>query len=197
MQLIFHFVYQLLNPSMLFVRKIHSLLGHCLMYTSLIKETTIVHAVCSQSGRNLIVPINSFIQFSVMYNPVENNEVAETGFSSLTTNQLFNIHPLPQVVAVEKHLAGEKKASTFVTGEVLFLKGFDGRKCISIPSHELKFLRESMKISVTTNESKIQLYLSEVVQYLALPVQVKFFPTEKNSKATEVKCRTIPYCFIS
>ena len=148
-----------------------------------LKETTVVHTVCTHSGRKLIIPINSSIQYSVMYNPVDNNEVVEIGFSFPTTSHLFKSRPLPQVVAVDKGFAGKKKISSFVEGEVLVLKGFDGRKklkCISIPSNELKVLHESMKISLTTNVLKIKLYLSEVVQYLNFPVKAKLFHSDKN-----------------
>ena len=103
--------------------------------------------------------------------------------SQQLASHLFKSHPLPQVIAVDKGFAGKKKASSFVEGEILVLKGFDGRKklrCISIPSNELKVLRESMKISFTTNVFKIKLYLSKVVQYLNFPVKAKIFHTEKN-----------------
>ena len=161
----------------------NSLLDGELLDVHCLKETTVVHAVCTHSRKKLIIPINSSIQCSVMYNPVDNNEVVEIGFSFPTTSHLFKSHPLPQVVAVDKGFAGKKKASSFVEGEVLVLKGFDGRKklrCISIPSNELKVLRESMKISFTTNVFKIKLYLSDVVQYLNFPVKAKIFHTEKK-----------------
>ena len=161
----------------------NSLLDGELLDVHCLKETTVVHAVYTHSRKKLIIPINSSIQCSVMYNPVDNDEVAEIGFSFPTTSHLFKSHPLPQVVAVDKGFAGKKKVSSFVEGEVLVLRGFDGRKklrCISIPSNELKVLRESMKISFTTNVLKIKLYLSEVVEYLNFPVKAKIFYTEKN-----------------
>ena len=161
----------------------NSLLDGELLDVHCLKETTVVHAVCTHSRKKLIIPMNSSIQCSVMYNPVDNNEVAEIGFSFPTTSHLFKSHPLPQVVAVDKGFAGKKKVSSFFEGEVLVLRGFDGRKklrCISIPSKELKVLRESMKISFTTNVLKIKLYLSEVVEYLNFPVKAKIFHTEKN-----------------
>ena len=160
----------------------NSLLDGELLDVHCLKETTVVHVVCTHSGRKLMIPINSSIQCSVMYDPVDNNEVAEIGFSFPTTSHLFKSRPLPQVVAVDKGFAGKKKASSFVEGEVLILRGFDGRKklrCISIPSNELKVLRESMKISFTTNVLKIKLYLSEVVQYLNFPVKTKMFHSDK------------------
>ena len=169
--------------SMYGISEENSLLDGELLDVHCLKETTVVHAVCTHSGRKLMIPINSSIQCSVIYDPVDNNEVAEIGFSFPTTSHLFKSHPLPQVVAVDKGFAGKEKTSSFVEGEVLILKRFDGRKkleCISIPSNELKALRESMKISFTTNDLKIKLYLSEVVEYLNFPVKAKIFHTEKN-----------------
>ena len=158
----------------------NSLLAGELLNVHFLKETTVVHAVCTHSERKLIIPINSSIQCSVMYNPVE---IAEIGFSFPTTSHLFQSRPLPQVVAVEEKFDGKKKASSFVKGEVLVLKEFNGRKqlkCISIPSNKLKVLHELMKLSVTTDLSKIKLYLSEVVQHLNFPVKVKLFSTERK-----------------
>ena len=149
-----------------------------------VKKTTVVHAI-SSSGRKLIVPINSSIQCSILYDPVENAEIAEIGFSIPTTGDLFKTLSLPQVVAVENSFTGKKKLSSFTEGEVLVLKGFDGRKklkCISIPSNELKVLHESMKISFTTEASKIKLYLSDIVQHLRLPVKAMFYSMKNKQE---------------
>ena len=158
----------------------NSLLAGELLNVHCLKETTVVYGVCTYSDRKLIIPVNSSIQCSVMYDPVD---IAEIEFSFPTTHHLFQSRPLPQVVAVEEIFAGKKKASSFVKGEVLVLKEFNGRKqlkCVSIPSNKLKVLHESIKLSVTTDLSKIKLYLSEVVQHLNFPVKVKLFSTERK-----------------
>ena len=145
------------------------------------KSTRVVN-VLSISGMKVMVPINSPMLCSVLYDPVDDIERAENGYIFGSGCQLFNAFPLPQFIGVSKGCKQMKNSSMFTAGEILVVKDTcnNGKflKCLTIPDGEPRLVHISTPAVFTTNPNKIKMHLSEVVKHLEYQLKLRFFPQD-------------------
>lgn len=145
-------------------------------------KSTRVAYVQSISNMTLQVPVNSPMMCSVIYDPVDDMERAETGYTFGSGTQLMNASPLPFFVGVVKGCKATKTTSQFNDGEVLVVKGMHSNqrhlKCLTVPDQEVKFVHTTTTAVFTTNPVQIKVFLSEVVKHLEYQIKVKLYPQD-------------------
>ena len=145
------------------------------------KSTRVVN-VLSISGMSVLIPVNSPMLCSVLYDPVDDIDRAQKGYIFGSGSQLLSASPLPQFIGVLKGSRQTKMSSTFTDGEILVLKGpcKNGKflKCQTIPDGDVKYIHDSTAANFTTNPDKIKVHLSEVVKHLEYQIKVKFYPQD-------------------
>lgn len=147
-------------------------------------KSTRVAYVQSISEMTLQVPVNSPMMCSVLYDPVDDMDRAESGYTFGSGTQLMNASPLPFFIGVLKGCKATKTTSQFNDNEILVVKGMHSNerhlKCLTIPDQEVKFVHTTTTACFTTDPKKIQVYLSEVVKHLEYQIKVKLYPQDPD-----------------
>ncbi len=172
-------------PSSVVVRELptttsnYSLANGDIINLHFTKSTRVVN-VLSISSMKVLVPVNSPMLCSVLYDPVDDMDRAENGYIFGSGSQLFAACPLPQFIGVSKGCSQTKNSSMFTDGEILVVKGYskNGKflECQTVPDGEQKLVHNSTTAMFTTNPNKIKVHLSEVVKHLEYQIKIKFFP---------------------
>ena len=142
------------------------------------KDTRVVNTL-SISGMNVMVPVNSPMLCSVLYDPVDDIDRALKGYIFGSGSLLLSASPLPHFIGVLRGSKQTKTSSLFSNGEILVVKELsDGKqlKCLSIPSGEKKYIHQSTNASFTTDPNQLKTYLSVVMKHLDFQAKVLFYP---------------------
>ena len=143
------------------------------------KATRVVHML-SISDMKLMVPVNSPMLCSVLFDPVDDIDRAQKGYIFGSGSQLIGASTLPQFVGVEKGCTKTKYSSEFTSGEIIVVKCLckNGSllECCSIPDGDKRYIHSSTSAVFTTNPDRIKVHLSEVVKHLEYQVKLKFYP---------------------
>ena len=141
------------------------------------KETEVV-SVQIDRGAQYIVPLNSTLKCSILYDPLTNIELAKTGFDFQNILGIIEAKPMPKIVAATVD------CSPVTKGEILVIKSVQNQEndsekkqllCFSVKTQTEKWLNEDCEGCFTTEAEFIKLYLSELIPHVSLPVQAVFF----------------------
>ena len=134
------------------------------------------------SGTTYALPINSAVEFGILYDPSDNYNQAFKGFTFPCISDIIAQDPLPKVVrATQAYSASDSRASV-EKNEVLIVQkttksGLRRRpvlKVVSLNSKEEKTLLEDCTGQFVTEPYGVRLYLPEITQHMsdALPLKV-------------------------
>ena len=146
------------------------------------KETEVV-SVQIDGGAQYVVPLNSTLQCSILYDPLTNIELAKTGFDFQNVLGIIEAKPMPKVVAVTVD------CSPVTKGEILMIKSVQYQEnnsekrqilCLSVKTGTEKWLNEDCKGCFTTEIQLIKLHLSELIPHVSLPIQAVFFDSRET-----------------
>ena len=148
------------------------------------KETRVVDV--SLSSRNYVVPINSQLKASVLYNPHNNLEKAKEGYYFATVADLVKAVPQPFVVSVGKNWMSPKNPSVSLQkGQILIVVSpiRKGRSliCIDAGSNTSIRLEDTCEGHFTTQPASIAINLHLLVEHVQLPLLVSFNDEEENA----------------
>ena len=133
---------------------------HCMKHTKVVKAD-----LCQ--GSKSYIPMNSAIQFSILYNPKNNLLEAKSGYTFETVAELKAQGTMPKVICATKSWQGDSEKSTVHQKEVLIpleSKKAEGLKVFSTTDYQEKLLPKACVGCFTTNPELIRLYLSELVE---------------------------------
>ena len=141
----------------------------------LVKKTQVVKTQCD--GKEYFIPVNSSAKFGIIQD--ERNECRQ--FSSVS--ELISSKPLPVLAAVLEDYTDNNRAVVLRKNNILALKKETASKSMEKPQiHTYNIsnptnicLRTDMNIQLSTNPTFIQLYLTELMDHVALPVHCKIF----------------------
>ena len=90
-------------------------------------------------GTNFTVPLNTAIQFGLVYNPVGDTKQAMKGYSFETAGQLADYHIPPTIVRVTRKFDSGDSKSSIETNEILIIKNIGRatlmqRQCVMVRS---------------------------------------------------------------
>lgn len=143
------------------------------------KETKVVQ-VRANTGAEYIVPLNSSLLFSILYNPQNKFETAKKGYLFPRVSDIMNASNVPQAVAVTKafqcHCNGE--ILLVLEGQILIINSVqhedDSRKlmCTITKRNVNLLLDEDVIGNFTTTASMLKVHISEFIELVSLPVSV-------------------------
>lgn len=140
-----------------------------------VKETKYVRAMVAES-RELKVPINSSLEFSLLYNPAGDLTDAMEGKQFVSVNDLMSANPLPLIVCVtEQH----SSPSQLISGDILVLKKMKKKSfgsgylvCHNIRKNQEVRLTEKSKVQLSTKPHLVRLHLPQLIKHIRLPQKV-------------------------
>ena len=138
------------------------------------KMVTLRYAV-----RKVKVPVNSALQFGILYNPDNNIIGAMNGYEFKSANQLMALSPLPKLVCATE----SSKVGPLSADEVLLLRevvhnstsGIKYLVCTSLQSGIEKKIPENCLASFTTDPFKVKVYLSHIIKHFPMPIEAMVF----------------------
>ena len=142
----------------------------------LVKKTQVVKIQCD--GKEYFIPVNSSAKFGIIQD--EGNECRQ--FSSVS--ELISSKPLPALAAVLEDYTDNNRAVVLRKNNVLALKKEKstrtsmGKRQIyayNISNPTILYLLTDTNIKLSTNPTLTQLYLTELMDHIALPVHCKIF----------------------
>lgn len=148
-----------------------------------LKQAKMVTLEYGSRGRKMKVPMNSALQFGILYNPEDNTSGAMMGYEFKSANQLMAQSPLPKLVCATESSGGSSDESSLSAGEILLLRevsyssstGIKHLVCISMETGTLKKIPENCIASFTTDPYKTRLVLSRIIKHFPLPVSAVVF----------------------
>ena len=141
------------------------------------KETEVV-SVQVVEGAQYIVPLNSTLLCSILYNPLKNMELAKIGFDFQNVLDIIETKPMPKVVAVTVDCSPVTKGEILVIKDVQIQENDSEKKrllCFSANTGSEKWLNEDCEGGFTTSIQLIKLHLSELIPHVSLPILAFFF----------------------
>lgn len=130
-------------------------------------------------GSSVKIPLNSALQFSLLYNPNNNLKEASLGYMFKSVKELLaKKDQMPKVVCVTKQHSSSNATHSVEKGEILILDEvkhgrFGGQSllCTSLRSNKQKRLSESVQGHFSTNPDDLKLFLPDIVKKLHLPLK--------------------------
>ena len=136
-------------------------------------------------GRNVKVPLNSALQFGVLYNPENNIKGAQIGYEFRTANQLMAHKPLPRVVCALQAFKGSSAESSVEANDILLIeevkpgRPFSAKHIVCTLLTDGRMLKKKLPENCvgcfTTKPDSVKLFLPEIIHHFQLPVQVMVF----------------------
>ena len=138
-----------------------------------IKHTKIV-TVEYDNGSRYHVPLNSAVQFGILYNPNNNLSDAMKGYRFETVADLLRMSTLPTVVFAWKAFQGSSAESSIAANEALIVKKVVSKrlntkqqlKVFSLKENKKKVLNSNCAGNFSTRPRDVCLLLPEILKYL-------------------------------
>ena len=156
-----------------------------------IKTTQVANLVTSK-GMKYTVPLNSAIQFGVLYNPVDRVQDAIQGYLFNTAGEIMSTQYMPPLVYVQKSYDVSSPDGCVYAGEVLVIKEVKQTlkqllrgKCLSctvVGTEENRKLFDICEGSFSTAPADVKLHLPDIIRYLTLPQQCVLYYTGLNAQ---------------
>ena len=156
-----------------------------------IKTTQVANLVTSK-GMKYIVPLNSVIQFGVLFNPVDRVQDAIQGYLFNTVGEIMSTQCMPPLLYVQKTFDVSSPDGCVYAGEVLVIKEVKQTlkkllrgKCLSctvVGTEQNRKLFDNCEGSFSTAPADVKLYLPDIIRYLPLPQQCVLYYTGLNAQ---------------
>lgn len=147
-----------------------------------IKHTKVITLRDCKEGKNTFsVPLNSAVDFALLYDPYRDEEQALQGYCFETVAELMALKSLPRVVRATKSYEGRTLETSVRADELLIVKGirsgsFPGRtKTLEVYSMQYgkKFLSEKCMAFFSTRPSEVRITISTMSRFgLSFPQKV-------------------------
>ena len=161
------------------------------------KYTKVIGAVDSSFG-NYTIPLNSSVEFGVLYNPHNSIDAAIDGYKFKTVAELTAIDKLPYAVqATTLWNKTKSREGAVQKGDVLIIRGTKGKskkslKCIHAITGEHKLLPPSCVGHFTTKPYEVRLFLPEIIKHFEFPqLFMMFIMSESNA---DLRDETFSHC---
>ena len=160
-------------------------------YVYCVKRSKVVMAR-AQVGSSFTIPLNSAVQFCLLYDPNSNQDQALKGFTFEKVSDVMAIDTLPRVICATRAWDGQNESSSVRSGEVLVVKKISkpwklrGKRClkvVSMSNYQVKRLPENCTGQFSTYPELLPLYLSEIVEHIsnALPCKAVVYASSSSA----------------
>ena len=154
----------------------------------------------TDSKEQYSLPLNSTVEFGVLYDPHQNVEDAMKGYHFETVGELMAMNNLPKVIRATRSYEGSSPETSVKENEVLMVKGVKtsvffgrGKRLIvhSLTSAGERFLHEKCAGGFSTKPKNIRLRLPTLLQNdIALPETVVILADREVDKC-------LPLCMVN
>ena len=165
---------------------------HCMKQLKLVALETL-------KGRMVKVPLNSGLQFGVLFNPKHNASEAVKGFNFETAGDIIRHPKLPLLICATKRYKGSNADSSVEENEMLLVNEVKPGRfkqnliCTVIGSGKQKRLSETCAGHFTTDPSRLKMFLSEIINYFSMPqMAVVYYPENHVSEFDSDEKEGIP-----
>ena len=143
----------------------------------------------TRTGTKIKVPMNSSLQFGILYNPTNNLKQAVMGFHYKTAGDILSLTVLPKFICATRHHKARLGENAVQKGEILLIDETTTQNqsqrflaCIQVESGKHKKLFEDCFGLFTTQPEHVQMFLPEIISHTDLPqMAVVFFPGKDPS----------------
>ena len=153
----------------------HSLFTNTVLEVHCIKTTQAAILACQ--GKQYILPLSSFAEFSPLYNPDNDVKKALAGYQFFSVDHLLKTHPKPIAVYAIEGFLSDNVSSTIYPGDIYIIDG--SRKdcdatliCKDAQCSTLKRLPSHLPCTLTTDPKKLCMCPSEFILDMKLPAKV-------------------------
>ena len=138
-----------------------------------IKHTKVVTMRDGEGKQEYAIPLNSMLEFGLVYDPHHNEEEAKKGIHFETAADIMSMKPLPKVIRATKSYDGSFPDASVKANELLIVQGvqsasFPGRGKI-LQVHSLNYGRKNLSEKCmggfTTRPQDVHIPLSTMVQF--------------------------------
>ena len=103
-----------------------------------IKKENVI-SIQDAGGTHFTVPLNTAIQFGLVYDPVGDTKQAKKGYSFETAGELADYHTPPKIIRVTRKFDSGDSKSSIEKNEILIIKSVGQatmmqRKCVKVHS---------------------------------------------------------------
>ena len=131
-----------------------------------VKQEKVVQVRLKDVGDELKIPVNSNLQFGLLYNPFDKLKQAMNGFTITTVGKVLEMPFLPHVLRTSRKVQG-----LFDENELMIVmekKEKYGKNYLKVltPSGQYKHLNESCEGHFVTKPHSVRLFLSDICQQL-------------------------------
>jgi hypothetical protein len=141
------------------------------------KKTKVVK-VASKSGADYIVPLNTSLQFSPLYNPHNKLESAKKGFVFPKVVDLINLTLSPKIVAVTKSFTCQCNGGNvqIMEGDMLVLQEVIPQgnakklKCLIMKTQTVVLLDENLEGDFSTSIGLLKMSFQDLIQHVQGPI---------------------------
>ena len=157
-----------------------------------LKNTDVVYLTANGSVQ-YIVPLNSAVEFGVLYNPTSNFQNAMQGYLFATVGEIMMTGYVPPIMCAQQTCGDvSSQESSVQDGDVLIIHEVKKPKlrnkillCTDVQTEQKKRLTESCSGNFSTTPSQIKLFLPQLLRYIPLPQYCMLFYNGRN--AQEIK----------
>ncbi len=153
-----------------------------------LKNTEVVY-LTARGGAQYTVPLNSAIEFGVLYNPTNNFQNAMQGFLFSSVSEIMTTGLVPPVMYAQQTCDTSSQDGSVQAGDVLIVHEVKKPKltwnkvlsCTDVRTEKKKRLAEACSGNFSTTPSQVKLFLPQLLRYIPLPQYCVLFYSGKNA----------------
>ena len=139
----------------------------------------VIVATFGEQAANCVAPINSGVEFGILYNPEGDYNKAYQGYQFETVGHILAMPTLPTVVCAKRSSTNTSHESSVNANDILLIrevvqKSFSQAcylSCVHAKTNEPKLLPETCIGWFTTSPYEVSLHLHQIVEHLHLPLE--------------------------
>ncbi len=154
-----------------------------------LKFTDVVNITVSSGGTQYVVPLNSAVQFGVLYNPTNSSQDAIQGFVFSTAGEIMSTGLVPPIMLVQQSCEISSQDGSVQAGDLLVINEVKQKilrskmlVCTDVRTEQKKRLSENCAGHFSTTPSHTRLYLPQLLRHIPLPQYCVLFYDGMNAK---------------
>ena len=146
-----------------------------------VKHTKVIVMHDSKHTEQYSVPLNSSIQFGLVYDPHHNSKEAQKGYHFETAASIMSMNPLPRLVRATKECKGAAPGMSVDANEVLIVKGIMKKRgkflIVQSLKHGEKHLHEKCAGHFSTAPKDVRMHITTMMKFgISFPQRAIIFP---------------------
>ena len=154
-----------------------------------LKVTDVVNITASNGSAQYVVPLNSAVQFGVLYNPTNKSQDAIQGFVFATAGEIMSTGLVPPIMLVQQSCEISSQDGSVQAGDLLVINEVKQKilrskmlMCTDVRTEQKKRLSENCAGHFSTTPSHTKLYLPQLLRHIPLPQYCVLFYDGMNAK---------------